>query len=62
MSSQLILNSSSMSAQSISIRMINVPRISNIILSKLAQLYLYSRCLSLILYLLTDFFVCLIDF
>ena len=61
MSSQLILNSSSMSAQSISIRMINVPRISNIILSKLARLYLYFRCLSLILHLLTDFFVFLID-
>lgn len=62
MSSQLILNSSYMSVQSISIRMINVPRISNIILSKLTQLYLYSRCLSLILHLRTDFFVCLIDF
>lgn len=61
MSSHLILNSSFMSVQSISIRMINVPRISNIILSKLTQLYLYSRCLSLILHLRIDFFVCLID-
>lgn len=50
-----------MSVQNISIRMINVPRISNITLSKPTRWCLYSRCLSLIFLFLTEFlcvFVC----
>lgn len=56
MTSRLILNSSSISMSNSSIRMINVPRISNTTLSKPARRCLYSKCLSLIFLFLTEFF------